>query len=79
MAKGKGRQKVDRHAVAKANGYVRGANREKDQVRNENKYSDESVALQNRVLEDYQKYALMAPITYYRSSDYAVLQMDIRR
>lgn len=55
MVKGKGRKKVDRQAVAKANGYVRGENRQKDQVRNENKYSDDSIALQDRVLEDYRK------------------------
>ena len=53
MAKGRGKQKTDRRAVAKANGYIRGANREKDQNRNDNDYSEESVALQDRVLNDY--------------------------
>jgi hypothetical protein len=43
--KGKGRKKVDRQAVAKANDYVRGANWQKGQVRDENKYSDNSIAL----------------------------------
>jgi hypothetical protein len=49
----KGRQKVDRLAVAQANGYVRGANREKDQHHCETFYSDESKNLQERVLSDY--------------------------
>lgn len=53
MAKGRGRQKIDRRALAKANGYVRGANREEDQIRKDNHYSDDSIALQNRVLNDY--------------------------
>lgn len=52
MAKGRGKQKIDRQAVAKANGYIRGAHREKDQVRNKNHYSDDSIALQERVLND---------------------------
>jgi hypothetical protein len=49
----KGRQKVDRLAVAQANGYVRGANREKDQHHCETFYADGSKILQERVLSDY--------------------------
>jgi hypothetical protein len=49
----KGRRKVDRLAVAQANGYVRGANREKDQHHCATFYSDESKILQERVLSDY--------------------------
>lgn len=52
MVKGRGKQKNDRQAVAKANGYVCGANQE-DKIRNDNHYSDHSIALQNRVLNDY--------------------------
>ncbi|GFG16438.1 hypothetical protein IFM61392_09507 [Aspergillus lentulus] len=49
----KGRQKVDRLAVAQANGYVRGTNREKDQHHCETFYADGSITLQERVLSDY--------------------------
>ncbi|KAL1984813.1 hypothetical protein VTN96DRAFT_8657 [Rasamsonia emersonii] len=49
--------KVDRLAHAKANGYKRGAHREKDNVRAENKYSEDSIQPQNRVLEDYKIWA----------------------
>ncbi|EAW12595.1 uncharacterized protein ACLA_010210 [Aspergillus clavatus NRRL 1] len=49
----KGRQKVDRLATAQARGYVRGANRDKDQEYCETYYSDGSKALQDRVLSDY--------------------------
>ncbi|KAA8642336.1 uncharacterized protein ATNIH1004_011280 [Aspergillus tanneri] len=52
MSKG-GKQKVDRRAVAAANGYVRGANREQDQHRCEYYYSDESLSLQDKVLSVY--------------------------
>ncbi|KAL4958731.1 uncharacterized protein BDV14DRAFT_186161 [Aspergillus stella-maris] len=57
MSKGRGRQKVDRKAAAAANGYVRGANREHDQERCEIIYSDESIALQERVISDYVSWA----------------------
>ncbi|KAI9037101.1 uncharacterized protein KD926_000817 [Aspergillus affinis] len=53
MSKGRGRQPVDRLALAHANGYVRGANRKKDQKYCETFYSDESKALQERVLSVY--------------------------
>lgn len=49
--------KVDRLARAKANGYERGAHREKDSVRAENKYLEDLIQLQNRVLEDYKIWA----------------------
>ncbi|THC94834.1 hypothetical protein EYZ11_005706 [Aspergillus tanneri] len=52
MSKG-GRQKVDRRAIAAANGYIRGANREQDQNRCEYHYPDESLTLQDKVLSVY--------------------------
>lgn len=52
MAKGRGKQKIDRQAVAKANGYIHRANWEKDQTRNNNHFSDKSIALQDRVLNN---------------------------
>lgn len=53
MAKGRGKQKIDRQAVAKANGYIRGANREKDQTRNDSDYAAGSMVLQDWVLNEY--------------------------
>lgn len=48
---------MDRRAVAKANGYVREANRERDNIRSKSNYSEDSIALQDRVLADYREYA----------------------
>ncbi|KAA8652730.1 uncharacterized protein ATNIH1004_001635 [Aspergillus tanneri] len=54
MSKG-GRQKVDRRAIAAANGYIRGANREQDQNRCEYHYPDESLTLQDKASEEDKK------------------------
>ncbi|KAL4746587.1 hypothetical protein BDW72DRAFT_197529 [Aspergillus terricola var. indicus] len=57
MPKGRGRQKVDRKAVAAANGYTRVVHREHDQERCETIYSDDSIALQDRVISAYVDWA----------------------
>lgn len=48
MPKGRGKAKIDKCAVAKANGYIRGVNHKKDSARNEYKYLDETIELQDR-------------------------------
>lgn len=53
MSKGRGRQRVDRKARAAANGYNRGAHREQDKERCEVIYSDDSIAMQDRVISVY--------------------------
>lgn len=40
-------------AKGRQDGYVRGANREEDQIRKDNHCSDDSIALQYRVFNDY--------------------------
>lgn len=62
--------KVDRLARAKANGYERGAHREKDSVRAENKYLEDLIQLQNRVLEDYKMYAYFDPLSFMTVTNY---------
>ncbi|KAL4861450.1 hypothetical protein BDV12DRAFT_208024 [Aspergillus spectabilis] len=57
MPKGRGRQKIDRKAVAAANSYIRGANRELDQKCCEIIYSDDSITLQERVILIYVSWA----------------------
>jgi hypothetical protein len=52
MFKGTGRQIVNRKAVAAAHGYARGIHPEKDQGC-EIIYSDDSIALQVRVISGY--------------------------
>ena len=56
MSKGRGRQRVDRKARAAANGYNRGAHREQDKERCEIIYSDDSIAMQDRVISVYIEY-----------------------
>lgn len=48
MPKGRGKAKIDKCAVAKANGYIRGVNHKKDSTRNEYKYLDETIEFQDR-------------------------------
>lgn len=48
MPKGRGKAKIDKCAVAKANGYIRGVNHKKDSMRNEYKYLDETIEFQDR-------------------------------
>ena len=51
MSKGRGRQKVDRKAIAAANSYARGVHREQDKEHCKTKYSDDSIALQDRIYQ----------------------------
>ncbi len=44
-----------RKSRAEANGYRRGAHREKDSVKNENKHTDETIELQERALALYKE------------------------
>lgn len=51
----RGRPKVDRRAVAEANGYFWAAHRENDSNATEKRYSDDTIKMKYRILEEYRK------------------------